>query len=90
MTVHESTHNRRNHDQFNCDRLCFRDREEDKFVRAKRKATTTVIAAIGGRVVEPGEQIDASLLDADGFRRHLTPEEMADVNRRALGTSATP
>jgi hypothetical protein len=58
------------------------DIERDRMIRSKRPATLGAIRALGPMMqplMETGEEIDASHLDQDGFRRKPTTRELADI-----------
>jgi hypothetical protein len=58
------------------------DIERDRMIRSKRPATLSAIRALGPMMqplMETEEEIDASHLDADGFRRKPTTRELVDI-----------
>ena len=58
------------------------DIERDRMIRSKRPATLSAIRALGPMMqplMETEEEIDASQLDDDGFRRKPTTKELVDI-----------
>lgn len=56
--------------------------ERDRTIRSKRPATLHAIRTLGPAmqpIMETEEEIDSSLLEADGFRRKATSRKLVDI-----------